>query len=226
MKSPAGQTGTSIRPEELSTLSGGEISRKALKLAIPVILIAALWIGVVPFLNHVLKYDDPIKPGDRLLLAPGITFTPAVGWNLEAGLRTSDRTRTHAPGAPVTLVEGAITMNTQARPFKGTPAELADEIAKTPFSSDEQTLHATGESYPLMVQLTEPPWVRRAGVLEHYTAPDSDGLIAAFVVEGTGVSLRVVGPSSQMGDQDEAIGEMLGSFTFDAKAAGAAQGGK
>ncbi|OJU96077.1 MAG: hypothetical protein BGO23_00660 [Solirubrobacterales bacterium 67-14] len=215
-----------IQPEALPEHGGSNgTDRKAFKLAIPVLVVAVLWVAVVPFVNHLLKYDDPIEKGDQLRLAPGITFTPAVGWNLEAGLRTSEKTRTHAPGAPVTLVDGAITMNVWAQPFKGTPDELASEIAKTPFSNDKETLSATGEKYPLMVQLAEAPWVLEAGVLEHYTAPDSEGLVAAFVVEGTGVSVRVVGPASQVDDQDDAIGEMLGSFSFDAKAAKAAQGG-
>lgn len=195
------------------------LDRRALKLAITVVLIVGLWIGVVPLINHFLHYDDPIKDGQQLLVAPGITFTPPTGWNLEQGLRTTDKTRTKATGSPIELVEGAITMTVDSAPFKGTPEELVEKIEKTPFSNEDETLNATGEKLPVLVSGTQ-----AEGIIEHYTAPSSEGIAAAFVLDGTGVTVKVVGPSAQMSDDSDQIGESIGSFVFDQKAAESANG--
>lgn len=206
----------------LDTIGGGESpagsgfgsSRWRIRLLIPVLVIAALWMVVVPLLDHLVKYDDPIKPGQELLLAPGITFTPTPGWNLEAGLRTTDRTRTHAPGAPARLVFDTIELNVGTTPFHGSPADLLKEIERESLVFGKETLTATGETLTVPAGGSEPD-----GVAEHYTSPDGQGLTAAFVFDQTGVSVSVVGSSAQMDAEGDRIGEMLTSFSYDPKAA-------
>lgn len=178
-----------------------------------VLLLAALWIVLIPLLNRTLEYDDPIERGDRLLIAPGITFEPTPGWNLEAGLRTTDKTRTKAPGAPVTLTQGAVTMQVTAGPFDGTPDELLSTIEHTSISDHGEALNATGEKTALPVRGS-----RSKGVAEHYSAPESEGVVGAFVFGKTGVRLSVVGPAAQMDDEAEEIGTMLASFRYDQSA--------
>ncbi|HMT05471.1 MAG: hypothetical protein KDB48_05715 [Solirubrobacterales bacterium] len=192
-------------------------SRRARSLAITALLIAALWIIVVPALNRTLEYDDPIKTGEQLVLAPGITFVPPPGWNLESGLRASDHTRTKAQGAPAALALGPITADVNASPAESneTPQDLIGEIERTSVQFESETLNATGQKLTLPVEGWKTP-----GLAEHYVAPSSEGVLAAFVIDGTNVVVKVVGPAAQMDDQDEAIGEMLASFAYEPAGSG------
>jgi len=93
-----------------------------------VVAVAVLWIGIVPQVNNVLRYNDPVKPGERMAVAAGISFAPPAGWNVEAGLRTTDKIRTGAAGAPVTLASDAITMKVMPVPFRGGPRQLTAAV--------------------------------------------------------------------------------------------------
>lgn len=186
-----------------------------------VIAVAALWIGVVPLLNHVLKYDDPIKPGQALLIAPGITFKPVPGWNLETGLRTTDKTRTHAEGSPATLTHGAIKMKVEPVSFDGSPRSLLRGVERLGLSTQGETLHAVGDRFPLVARGTDD-----FGIAQYFNSPSGEGLIGVFVFGQTGVVLSIVGPAVQMDDQGDEIGKMLISFRYDEAKAGSGGDGK
>lgn len=189
---------------------------RALGLALTVVALAVLWIGIVPQVNNVLRYNDPVKPGERMAVAAGISFAPPTGWNVEAGLRTTDKTRTGAAGAPVTLVSDAITMKVMPVPFRGGPRELLNSVIHSSAPADGSAitiqgtrLTSTGETLSLPVTGTARP-----GIAEHFVGLQDEALVGAFVFGDTGVTLSVTGPSGQLNDQGDEIGEMLTTFRY------------
>lgn len=187
------------------------LDRRTFAFAIPVIAVAALWIFLIPGLNHALKYDDPIVAGDELLLAPGVTFTPTPGWNLEAGQRTTEKTRTKTEGGPALLTNGAITMRVSPKKFEGEPSELIEQIDKQSVSArGTEAFNVSGEQITIPVEGSAID-----GVAEGYSAPGSEGLVAAYVFGKTGITVNAVGPTQEITEHAEEVAEMLASFAYD-----------
>jgi hypothetical protein len=213
MATPTALAGRSRRPPVEHRFLG--LDRRTFKFAIPVIALAVFWIFVIPGVDHLLKNDDPIEAGDELLVAPGVTFTPTTGWNLEEGLRTTERTRSKAVGRPVLLTNGAITMRVSSGPFKGEPSELIEQIDKESTSfAGKESFNVSGDEESIPI-----PGAAADAVIEGYSAPGSEGVVGAYVFGGTGVKVDAVGPIEQISEHSEEISEMLGSFAYEPETA-------
>lgn len=190
--------------------------RRSLWLALAAALVAVLWIGVVPLLDRALSYDDPVREGERFLLAPGITFAPPPGWNVKSGLRAGERTRTEAEDLTVEVATGNVRLRAVALPFDGSPAELLSRIGEGEVVYERESLSAIGPRFDLPTG-----GAGRPGVAEQYTSPSNDGIIGAFLFGDTGVAVNVLGPTAQINDQLDEIVETLTSFTYRPAAVGA-----
>jgi hypothetical protein len=72
------------------------LQRRSVVPGVVVIAIWFLWSVVVPHVNDAVAYDDEVRAGEQFSLTADLVFTPAVGWNVRQGFRT-----TEAPtGAP------------------------------------------------------------------------------------------------------------------------------
>ena len=56
------------------------------------------------------------------------------------------------------------------------------------------------------------------GVLEAYSSVNGDGLVAAFVIDGTGLEITVYGPPAQMRAAADDVDAMIASITSDGSA--------
>ena len=55
-------------------------------------------------------------------------------------------------------------------------------------------------------------------MLQGFRSPRVEGLTAAFVVDGKGIKVQVVGPTEQLGQHTQEIGRMISSFRPEAAA--------
>lgn len=178
--------------------------------AFVVLGIALLWAVVMPLVDRSVAYDDPVEAGDVMVLAQGITFRPTQGWNVESGLRASDSTRSGAPGGAAHLSYRGVSFRIVPGPFSGEPEELLGQIDKVSSASAQSEALTIGTDHETIA--TEQG---EQGVVASYAGTNRSGVIAAFVLNGTGLAITAVGPESSMRQALDDIAGMIASVQVD-----------
>jgi hypothetical protein len=168
---------------------------------IAVFLIATV---VVPRIDDAIAWDDPIQAGDQLAIAGDVTFTPTTGWNLEEGQRVGDVPA--RPAGSVELIHDAVTLSIVADAFDGTPSELVDQIAKVTSSTGDPSFRVSGDQSTITTNDGQ------VGVTQAYSSVRGDGVVAAFVIDGTGVEVTAYGPTAQMAVAAPDLHDMITSI--------------
>jgi hypothetical protein len=169
---------------------------------IAVFLVATV---VIPRINDAIDWDDPVQAGDRLLVADGIVFTPTTGWNVESGVRLGGGSAVGKSGEATVSGDG-VTFDVVADSFDGTPAELLDQIEKVTSATGDESFTIDGDPATITTPSGE------TGVIQTYSSVTGDGLIAAFVIDGTGVKVTAYGPPAQMTAASDDIDDMIASI--------------
>ncbi len=170
---------------------------------IAVFLVATV---VVPRIDHAISWDDPARAGDQLQLADGLTFAPATGWNVEKGFRTGSAAAV-SYGAAV-LNDDGVTFSVLPGAFSGSPTELLKQIDKvTSSTGHDDTFKVSGDPTTISTDAGE------VGVLQTYSSVLGDGIIAAFVIDGTGLQVKAYGPPDQMTAASDEIRAMIASIS-------------
>ncbi|KQR17251.1 hypothetical protein [Cellulomonas sp. Leaf334] len=167
---------------------------------VAVFLIATV---IIPRIDDAVAWDDPIQAGDQVAIAGDVTFTPTTGWNLEEGERVGG---TVGQSGQVVLVHDSVTLSIVADSFDGTPAELVTQIAKVTSSTGDPTFRVSGD------QSTIPTADGQVGVTQAYSSVQGDGVVAAFVIDGTGVEVTAYGPPAQMAAAADDLHGMITSI--------------
>lgn len=169
---------------------------------IAVFIVAAI---VVPRVNDAIAWDDPVVAGDELALTSSIAFTPTIGWNVESGHRLGKDGAVGQKGE-ATLVGEGVNFSIVPDSFDGTPAALLNQITRVTSSTDDSTFHVDGT--PTTVTTTS----GEVGVMQPYSSVRGDGLVAAFVIDGTGLKTTVFGTPAQMSLATADIDAMIASI--------------
>jgi hypothetical protein len=189
------------------------LDRRTFRLPLVVVGVFVLWVFVAPAVDGAFEYDDPVRAGDALIVAPGVTMAPPVGWNVTAGVRVSDDTRGPGGDAPRTSVSGSgIAVSTNAGPFEGDARTLNAQVERVQEQLD------TGGLFSVAGKLETVTIDGRHGVARRFTVPDQEGAIFTFVDGGTGLSITISGPPSTLSHESAALGRMLASLDFDSEA--------
>lgn len=182
------------------------MDRRALVPAVVVALFAAFVFWGLPALDAAVSREDPVKAGDVIQLGREVTFAPATGWEILAGLRQGEDRPT---GYPTTaqVTKGGVLMSVISDSFDGTPAELLDQIKKTNERLDPgSALTLTGRARTFTTVTGQ------RGVVAPFSAGSGVGLLAAFVFDGTGVEVVAYGPTQIGADAQRDIVSMLESI--------------
>ena len=164
---------------------------------------------VAPRVNAAIDWDDPVRAGDQLALTDEIVITPTTGWNVESGFRLDNGTVGQSGAA--TLTSNGVTFHVAPDAFSGDPDQLLEQVEKVTSSTDDPTFKV--EADPATV--TTP--AGDVGVIQTYSSVNGDGLIAAFVIDGTGLEVTAYGPPAQMTAAASDIDDMIASIhTVDA----------
>jgi len=187
------------------------LDRRTLPFAIAALAVWLVWTVVLPWIDRRVPFDDPIRAGERVRLTDDVSFAPATGWGLLSGLRTTDVTKSGQKSTgSVEVTEDGVAFFAEQGAWDGTPRQLLDQITKI-------TTTQTGgkgfelSSSPVSIQTSS----GADGVLEGFRSQRVEGLIAAFVFDGQGLKIQVVGPPDQLSSHSEGIGRMLSSIRQD-----------
>ena len=183
------------------------LDRRTFPFAIVALVVWALWALVLPWIDQAVPWSDPIRPGDVVQVTGTVTMTPAVGWALQSGLRTTDRTAAGDPPA-VTLADDGVLLQITHGPWAGDAAQLLQQIDRiTTTVAGGSSLQIAGGARTITARSGE------AGVLETFSSPRAEGVLGAFVFDGTGVEIQAVGPPQRLAAHSDDIIAMISSLT-------------
>lgn len=191
------------------------LDRATLLPATVVIVFAVVMAVVLPALDRAAPYDDVVAAGDVLELDGEITFTPATGWGITAGVRASERPASGLYPDTATVVDGDVTVTVRTGVFTGDAEALLTRITTTAAAlHGTRGLHVTGEPETIVTA------TGARGVIAGYSGTHTDGVIAAFVFGDRGVQVVATGPADMPADTTDAVAHMITSI--DHRAGGAA----
>ena len=184
------------------------LDRRTFPFAIAALVVWAVWVLVVPWIDRQVSWDDTIRPGDVLRVTDTVTLTPVAGWGLQSGLRTTDRTSSgERASGTVLLTKDGVQFAIQSGPWNGTPAALLRQITKvTTTTAHDESLHFTAATRSFETEAGD------RGVIEAFASPRASGLIAALVYDGQGLEVQAVGPPDQLNGNIRDISAMLSSL--------------
>ena len=180
------------------------LDRRTVPFAVVALAVWLLWVVVVPAVDAAVPWRDVTRPGDVFQVTPTVTMTPAVGWGVQSGLRTTDRTADGQTSDDVVLVADGVSFRITSGPWTGTPAGLLQQITVITGSA------VGGDSFRLTRGKTT---IRTdqgdTGVLEGFATPRVEGLIAALVYDDEGLQIQAVGAPEQLDAHAEDISRMV-----------------
>ncbi|NKR41716.1 hypothetical protein GS490_24080 [Rhodococcus hoagii] len=179
------------------------LDRRSLPPALFVIVVFVVLTVFVPRIDAAIDWDDPVLAGEQLSLTDTIVFTPATGWDVETGFRVGK----DAPkSGDATIAGDGVTVEVSSGSFDGTPDELVDQVEKVTSRTTDPTFRVVGD------RSTFTTMAGQVGVVEPYSSVRGDGLVAAFVLDGTGVTITAYGPPDQMTAAGHTIRDMIASI--------------
>jgi hypothetical protein len=184
------------------------LDRRTLPFAVVALVVWVLWAYVVPTIDEATPWEDPIRPGDVLQLTDDATIVPPVGWGLQSGLRTTDRPRTGFSPGPIVLARDGVLVRIMVGPWTGSAAELLRQVtAITTTTAQGEGFHVTSGADTFSTRDGIP------GVLETFSSPRTEGMIAAVVIDDEGVQIQAVGPPDQAAGLARDVQRMLASIS-------------
>lgn len=85
----------------------------------------AVWLFcalVVPWIDEAVPWSDQVRPGDVFRVPDTVTMTPAAGWGVRSGLRTTDTTDSGTTSGNVVLVADGVGFQITSGPWTGPPS--------------------------------------------------------------------------------------------------------
>ncbi|MFS3130561.1 hypothetical protein ACLM5J_19320 [Nocardioides sp. Bht2] len=150
--------------------------------------LVAIAIWLLPAIDGALSVDDPARAGDVIRVGEA-EFAPAVGWNIEAGLRAGSSTSGTYPEKAV-VTRGGLTFTLTTGAFDGTPRELVAQLRK---NNDRLGPNAVAIDSSMPTTIVNAHGDR--GALARFSSAGSEGLIGAFVFDGVGAEIVTYGPA-------------------------------
>lgn len=172
----------------------------------PALFVVAVFIVltiVVPRIDAAIGWDDPVLAGEQLALSDSVVFTPATGWDVEDGYRVGDEGRR---SGDATVAGEGVTFQVSPDTFDGTPDQLLDQVEKVTSRAVDPTFRVDGDRTTLSTATGE------TGIAQPYSSVTGDGLVAAFVLAGTGLKITAYGPPVQMTAAIDDIQAMISSI--------------
>ncbi|WP_156382977.1 MULTISPECIES: hypothetical protein [unclassified Rhodococcus (in: high G+C Gram-positive bacteria)] len=178
------------------------LDRRTWPPALVVLAVFLVFTVVVPRIDAALDWDDPVLAGQQLALTDTLVFTPVAGYDVESGFRVGDG----GTFGDATLAGAGITFQVSTDSYDGTPDQLLEQVQKVTSRTDDPTFRVDGNRATLTTAAGE------TGVAQPYNSVRSDGVIAAFVLGGTGVDITAYGPPTQMTAALDDVRAMIASI--------------
>lgn len=178
------------------------LDRRTLPPALFVIAIFFLFTVIVPRVDAAIGWDDPVQAGEQLALTDTIVFTPVSAWDVETGYRVGPDGPGQRSGEVVIAGDG-VTFQITPDTFDGDPNQLLDQTEKVTSRTTDPSFRVESDRTTLTTT------TGATGVVQSYSSLDNDGLVAAFVIDGTGLKVTAYGPPTQMTATADDIRDMI-----------------
>ncbi|SNS95373.1 hypothetical protein [Rhodococcoides kyotonense] len=175
------------------------LDRRTLPPALFVIAVFFVFTVIVPRVDAAIRWDDPVIAGEQLALTDTIVVTPTSGWDVETGFRVGEDQK----AGEATIAGDGVTFHVTPDSFDGTPTELLDQTEKVTSRTTDPTFRVDGDRTTLTTTSGE------TGVVQPYSSVRSDGIVAAFVIDGTGLKVTAYGGPTQMSAAADDIRDMI-----------------
>jgi hypothetical protein len=184
------------------------LDRRTLPFAVGALAVWLFWVLVVPRVEAAVPWSDETRPGDVFRVTPTVTVTPAAGWGVRSGLRTTDTTASGTTSDDVVLVADGVVFQITSGPWSGTPAQLlAESTAITGRLVGGNDFRVTEAATTIRTRAGD------TGALEGFATARTEGLIAALVLDGQGLQIQAAGPPEQLAGRAPQIGDMIASIS-------------
>lgn len=183
------------------------LDRRTFPFAVTALVVYLLWAYLVPAIDDAVPWTDETRPGDVFQITQDVTLVPSVGWGVQSGLRTTERTAAGGPPPPLVLTKDGVFFQVTPGEWNGSPTELLAQITTiTTTTAAAEGFHVTSgaNTFTTLGGLT--------GVLEPFSAARTEGVIAALVVKGQGLQIQAVGPPAQLPAYATSIENMISSI--------------
>ncbi|TYL49837.1 hypothetical protein FXB39_11110 [Nocardioides sp. BGMRC 2183] len=161
--------------------------------------LVALMLWVLPAVNAKVSVEDRVEAGDIIQVGE-VEFVPTAGWNITAGVRQDTEDPPVSYPEQATVTDGALALYVISSDFDGTPSQLLEQIEENnDHLSKDAALTVTGE--PTTLENT----AGDRGVIARFDASQAEGLIAAYVFDGVGAEVVVIGPKGMADDAKLAV---------------------
>ncbi|UGT57034.1 hypothetical protein [Nocardia asteroides] len=159
---------------------------------------------LLPRVDAAIPEKDVTVAGDVIAVQGRIGFTAAGGWSLVSDERASDEPSGQGDPGQAVLTHGGTQFAVRVGAYDGDAAALLAQIEQT----DEllgSAITASGEPAAVTTRSG------LNGVATRYAAPNTDGVLAAFVLDGTGIEVVAIGPAEPGNDVLGEVAEMIAS---------------
>lgn len=158
------------------------LDRRTIPLTLFVLAVMVVFMVVVPAIDRAVGWDDEIIAGDVIDLGQGLTFVPAVGWELTSGTRTTDApvTGVGGPETRASIGNGGVVVQVDRSGFDGTADELLDRVNQLRTTSDAEPNRSFKVTGPRTTVTTASGLT---GVSEAYTSANGEGRMLAFTLD-------------------------------------------
>lgn len=187
------------------------MDKRTLPPAIVVLAFLALCLWGLPTISDQIESDDPIVAGDVIQMDKDIEFTPAVGWNLDTGIRQGGSELGSYPDT-AGLSQRGYTFSVMVDDYDGTPAQLMNQLRKNNQDAVDDQVRFSGTASSFVTSAGD------QGVLVRYSNGSEVGFVATLVFGTTGVEIKGSGSSTTTDpDSVEDMAAMLGSVQHKAE---------
>jgi hypothetical protein len=184
------------------------LDRRTIGPAAGVLVLVLLWAIVLPAVDRAVHQEREVEAGTVLGVGDGVTFVPAVGWNLDRGL-TAAQARGKPPSALAAKVTaGGTSVDVRTVTWEGDLDALLARVNEIAEEENGSGWHVTGPQH----SVTTADGV--TGLGEEFVAPAGPGRIYAFLQDGVGVEVVVTGTHAEEGQHRSAIDDMVASVSF------------
>jgi hypothetical protein len=181
------------------------LDRRTLLPAGIVLAVAVVMHWVIPWIDTLVPYHEQIQAGQTMSLARDIRFAPPVGWGISSGVVTGNAPASGVYPDSAAVFSGPSSLSVTTDAFTGSPRELLRQIQLG--NQNQQALALDAKATPITTASGIP------GLISEFRDTTSDGAIAVFTVDGTGIEVIIRTPSDTTSSQATEIGQTLSSIS-------------
>ncbi|HEV7760559.1 MAG TPA: hypothetical protein VGO78_16260 [Acidimicrobiales bacterium] len=184
------------------------LDRRTIGPAAGVLVLVLLWAIVLPAVDRAVSQEREVEAGTVLGVGRGVTFVPAVGWNIDDGL-TAAQAHGKLPSALVAKVTtGGTSVEVRTVTWDGDLEALLARVNEINEDENDPGWHVTGPQHSVTTA------DGATGLGEESVAPAGPGRIYAFLHDEVGVEVVVTSTHAEEGQHRSAIDDMVASISF------------